>query len=91
VSASNYINEGSQSTGVSIIAATVPEAPSAAPTKVSASSSHIEVSWVVSADGGSAISGYLVYVDGVTSSSLVTLSSVTSFSILNSMVSLTSG
>lgn len=91
VSSSNYINEGSQSTSVSIIAATVPEASTSAPTKVSASSSHIEVNWLAPADGGSIIMGYLVYVDGVSSASLVTQASVTTLSISNSVVSLTSG
>lgn len=62
----NAVGEGSLSSVVDIIAATVPDNPSPAPAKVTSSSSHIEISWTVPYNGGIDLIGYKVYMDGAT-------------------------
>ena len=64
VSAVNAIGEGSMSSGVEIIAATVPYAPTSLYIK-SASAASIEPGWSAPFNGGSHIRGYKVYKDGI--------------------------
>ena len=64
VSAVNHIGESQLSTEGSVIAATVPDAPSAAPLKVTSTKTSITVEWTAPYNGGSAITGYKVFMNG---------------------------
>jgi len=64
VYAENFINLGTESGIGSIIAATVPDPPVPAPTRVSSTKTSITISWTAPYNGGSPILGYKIFMNG---------------------------
>jgi hypothetical protein len=81
VTALNYIGEGAESPIGTIIAATVPDQILQAPTYVSSTLTSVTVTWLAPDNGGSAITGYKVLMNGGGSSTVFT--DITSSGTLN--------
>jgi hypothetical protein len=91
VSAVNYIGEGPQSNSVSIVAATVPDAP-ATPVRTGSTLTSISISWSAPANGGSPILNYKLFMNAGTGSATYSeIDTVSSSTFAYTKFSLTTG